>query len=90
MSDEDQASRGQPPPALPDGSMPTYDKHPLRRAGDGPSSPFGWGPDLDQFDQLGSTGHGPPRAESPLLVVALIVLSGVAVSVLIAALAVRV
>ncbi|RZT16686.1 hypothetical protein EV649_4219 [Kribbella sp. VKM Ac-2569] len=93
MSVEDQTSFGQPPPALPDGSMPTYDGHPLPGTGDGgpPSPPFGWGPDLDRFDQLdGADHHGSPHAESPLLIVALIILSGVAVSVLIAALAVRV
>jgi hypothetical protein len=92
VSDEDRTRHGQPPPALPDGSMPTYDSHPLPGTAHGgpPSSPFGWGPDLDRFDHLGGTGHGPPGAESPLLVVALIILSGVAVSVLIAAIAVRV
>ncbi|TDW83792.1 MULTISPECIES: hypothetical protein [Kribbella] len=95
MSVEDQASLGQPPPALPDGSIPTYVGHPLPGTGDGGplSPPFGWGPDLDRFDQLDSVdgaGHEPPRAESPLLIVALIILSGVAVSVLIAAIAVRV
>ena len=64
------------------------------RAGAGDSGPlstaFGWGPDLDRFDQLDRAGHAPPYAESPLLIVALIILSGVAVSVLIAAIAVRV
>ncbi|WP_327635495.1 hypothetical protein OHB24_36620 [Kribbella sp. NBC_00482] len=92
MSDEDQARTGQSRPALPDGSMPTYGSHPLPGTshGEPPSSPFGWGPALERFDHLDGTGHGPPRAESPLLVVALIILSGVAVSVLIAAIAVRV
>jgi hypothetical protein len=92
VSVEDQTSLGQPPPALPDGSMPTYGGHPLPGTGDGgpPSPPFGWGPDLDRFDQLDGADHGPSGAESPLLIVALIILSGVAVSVLIAALAVRV
>jgi hypothetical protein len=92
VSVEDQTSLGQPPPALPDGSMPTYDGHPLPGARDGepPSRPFGWGPDLDRFDQLDGADHGSPHAESPLLIVALIILSGVTVSVLIAALAVRV
>jgi hypothetical protein len=92
---EDQAEFRDPPPALPDGSMPTYGDHPLPGTGDaGPlSPPFGWGPDLDRFDQLDSVDradHESPHAESPLLIVALIILSGVAVSVLIAAIAVRV
>jgi len=52
------------------------------------SGPFGWGPDLERLDQFHD--HGPPATESPLLIVALIVLGGVAVSVLVAALAVRV
>lgn len=90
---EDQAEFRHPPPALPDGSIPTYGDHPLPGTADGESplsAPFGWGPDLDRFDQLDGTDHGSPRAESPLLIVALIILSGVAVSVLIAAIAVRV
>jgi hypothetical protein len=89
---EDQAEFRDPPPALPDGSMPTYGDHPLPGTGDaGPlSPPFGWGPDLNRFDQLDGADHGSPHAESPLLIVALIILSGVAVSVLIAAIAVRV
>jgi len=52
------------------------------------SGPFGWGPDLERLDRFDD--HGPPPAESPLLIVALIILGGVALSVLLAALAVRV
>jgi hypothetical protein len=92
VPDEEQAELRHPPPALPDGSMPTYGAHPLPGAADGvPSSgSFGWGPELDRLDRLDRATHSPPSAESPLLVVALIILGGVAVSVLIAALAVRV
>jgi len=90
---EDQAEFRHPPPALPDGSIPTYgdhslpgtihDKSPL-------SAPFGWGPDLDHLDDFDRTEHRRSSSESPLLIVALIILGGVAVSVLIAALSVRV
>ncbi|MET9271535.1 hypothetical protein [Kribbella sp. NPDC003557] len=91
MPDEEQAELRHPPPALPDGSMPTYGRHPLPGAAHGEqrwSGPFGWGPDLDRLDQVGD--HGPPSDESPLLIVALIILGGVALSVLVAALAVHV
>lgn len=84
MPEEEQAAapESHPPPALPDGSIPTYGGHPVD-----PPPPFGWGPDLGRFDEL---GHPAARGESPLLLVALIVLGGVAVSVLVAALSTRV
>lgn len=93
MPDEDQAEFRHPPPALPDGSMPTYGDHPLpgtTNYGSPFSSPFGWGPDLDHFDQFAHDEHRPSSSESPLLIVALIIVCGVAVSVLIAALAANV
>ena len=81
MPDEEQAA---PPdvhrPALPDGSIPTYGGHPLA---EDPPPPLGWGPDLSRFDEL---IHPTAHKASALLLVALIVLGGVAVSVLIAAL----
>jgi hypothetical protein len=83
MPDEDQAGF-RPPPALPDGSIPTYRGH---VPPDDSPSPFGWGPDLGRFDEL---DHSAPRRESPLLVVALIILGGVTVSVLLAALSTHV
>ncbi|MFF0267555.1 hypothetical protein [Kribbella sp. NPDC004536] len=79
MPAEEQAGY-RPPPALPDGSMPTYGRHTMPKS---PSPPFGWGPNLNRLDNL---GRHSPRGESPLLVVALIILGGVAVSVLVAAL----
>ncbi|TCC07948.1 hypothetical protein [Kribbella soli] len=92
MPDEEQAGLQPPPPALPDGSMPTYGGHPLPGTADreSQSGSFGWGPHLDRFDQLDAADPGKPSAESTLLVVALIILGGVAVSVLVAALSVRV
>ncbi|MGW6199955.1 hypothetical protein ACWF0M_27690 [Kribbella sp. NPDC055110] len=93
MPDEDQAELRPPPPALPDGSMPTYGDHPLPGIADDESplsGPFGWGPDLDRLDQFAHAGRRSPPAESPLLIVALIIIAGVALSVLIAALAVHV
>ncbi|MFD7159369.1 hypothetical protein ACFV9C_32555 [Kribbella sp. NPDC059898] len=83
MPDDDQAEF-KPPPPLPDGSMPTYGGHALP---EDPPPPFGWGPNLSRLDNL---EQAPPRAESPLLIVALIVLGGVAVSVLLAALSAHV
>ena len=79
MPEEEQAVPPEShPPALPDGRIPTYGGHPVDRP-----PPFGWGPDLSRFDEL---RHPKPPAESPLLVVALIVLGGVALSVLVAVL----
>ena len=49
VPDEDRAElRRQPPPALPDGSLPVYPSHPLPGTpGGGPPLPaFGWGPDF--------------------------------------------
>ena len=82
MPDEDQV-QFQAPPALPDGSIPTYAGHPLPH--DPP--PFGWGPDLERLDNLERPGA---RGESPLVVVALIILGGIVVSVLLAALSTHV
>ncbi|WP_410791267.1 hypothetical protein [Kribbella sp. C-35] len=93
MPAEEQAELRYPPPALPDGSMPTYGDHPLPGTADDESplsGPFGWGPDLDRLDQFARTEHHPSSAESPLLIVALIIVCGVVVSVLIAALAANV
>ncbi|TCC24625.1 hypothetical protein [Kribbella speibonae] len=91
MPAEEQAELRPSPPALPDGSMPTYDAHPLPGTADGESlsGPFAWGPDLDRLDHLPHTDSGPPT-ESTLLVVALIIVAGVALSVLVAAISVRV
>ncbi len=93
MPDEDQAEFRYPPPALPDGSMPTYGDHPLQGTAHDKSplsGPFGWGPDVGHLDDFDRTEHRRSSSESPLLIVALIILGGVAVSVLIAALSVRV
>jgi len=93
VPDEDQAEFRHPPPALPDGSIPTYGDHSLPGIADDESplsGPFGWGPDLDRLDQFTDVEHHSARTESPLLIVALIIVCGVAVSVLIAALAANV
>ncbi|WP_329000355.1 hypothetical protein OHA18_38720 [Kribbella sp. NBC_00709] len=80
----------QPPPALPDGSMPTYGGHaPPSSANGEPSwSPFGWGTDLDRLtEQRVRTSEPAGRA---LVFVAFVILYGGLVSALLAAIAVRV
>ncbi|MEU4191939.1 hypothetical protein AB0E69_08585 [Kribbella sp. NPDC026611] len=84
--------RRQPPPALPDGSMPTYDRYPLPgTAGGGPPmSPFGWGPDPGS----GRVAHtprdtGPPAAGRLLLITALLFICSVTVAGLLTVIALQ-
>jgi hypothetical protein len=78
-----------PPPALPDGSMPTYGGHGLPGGpnGEPPLSPFGWGPSLSYFDSKRVRSRAPVGSVLPF--VALLVLYGGIVSALLATLAVR-
>lgn len=81
--------RAAPPPALPDGSMPTYGGHALpgSAAGGPPLSPFGWGRDMSYFDQ---TVRTPTHTSRVLPFIAFLVLYGGIVSAMLAALAVQV
>jgi hypothetical protein len=78
-----------PPPALPDGSIPTYGGHglPGNANGEPPLSPFGWGPSLNYFDSKRIRMRAPVGSVLPFVV--LLVLYGGIVSVLLTALAVR-
>jgi hypothetical protein len=78
-----------PPPALPDGSIPTYGGHGLPGStnGEPPLSPFGWGPSLNYFDNKRVRARAPVGSVLPF--VALLVLYGGIVSALLTALAVR-
>jgi hypothetical protein len=69
----------EPPPALPDGSMPTYGSHPLpgMPGGDPPLAAFGWGPVLGDVNE-DPLGQGqPPRGGRVGLVVSLLVICSV-------------
>lgn len=81
--------RAVPPPALPDGSMPTYGGHGLPGGpnGEPPLSPFGWGPSLNYFDSKRVRSRAPVGSVLPFI--ALLVLYGGIVSALLATLAVR-
>ncbi|HET6985613.1 MAG TPA: hypothetical protein VFI00_03320 [Kribbella sp.] len=75
-------------PALPDGSIPTYDSHPLpgMPGGDPPFAPFGWGPDIGGDEEY-PLSHTKRRRKG--VVVGLLVLCSVLVAGLIAFAALR-
>lgn len=80
MSDQDRTAK--PRPALPDGSMPYYDTHPLpgMPGGDPPFAPFGWGP-APRGDDEWTLGHEqPPRRVRVALVVSLLVTCSIVVA----------
>ena len=79
-----------PPGPLPDGSIPLYGYHPPPGTpGGGPAQPrVGWGPDFGGEHEF---QHGGPQSRKHIsgLLLGLLVLGGVAVVVVIAALALR-
>jgi predicted metalloprotease len=79
-----------PPGPLPDGSIPVYGYHPPPGTpGGGPAQPrVGWGPDFGGEHEF---QHGGPQSRKHIsgLLLGLVVLGGVAVVVVIAALALR-
>lgn len=82
MPDQDWAGApGEPRPALPDGSMPTYGSYPLPGTPGGASAraAFGWGPEIGGDDEypLGQTTV--PRKGRIGLVVSLLVICSVMV-----------
>jgi predicted metalloprotease len=82
----------QPPGPLPDGSMPLYGSYPLpgTPGGEPPLPQVGWGPEFGGGRQYHFQHGGPqPKRRSTGLVVGLLLLGGVAVLVVVAALALR-
>jgi len=80
----------QPPGPLPDGSIPLYGSHPLpgTPGGEPAPPPVGWGPDFGGKRQIQHGGPQPKRRRTGLAV-SLLLLGGVAVAVVIAAVALR-
>ncbi|GAB2662471.1 hypothetical protein [Kribbella swartbergensis] len=74
----------QPPAALPDGSMPLYANHPLpgMPGGGPPLLGFGWGPDFS-----GTGDVAPPHRQRAGLAIGLLIICGLAIGLVIAALA---
>jgi predicted metalloprotease len=80
-----------PPGPLPDGSIPLYASYPLPGTpGGGPARPeVGWGPEFGTGRDYHFRHGGPPRRRRTGLAVGLFVIGGLAVAVVIAALAFR-
>ena len=80
----------QPPGPLPDGSIPLYGSYPLpgTPGGEPAPPPVGWGPDFGGKRQIQHGGPQPKRRRTGL-VVSLLLLGGVAVAVVTAAVALR-
>ena len=80
-----------PPPALPDGSMPSYDGHPLpgMPGGDPPPASYGWGPEFGDDEEY-PLGHGrPPLGGRRGMLIGLLIAGGVAFAVLVAVLVLK-
>lgn len=77
-----------PPPALPDGSMPSYDARPLpgMPGGDPPHASYGWGPEFGDDDEYPLGPGRPPLGGRRGVLVGLLVVGAVAVAALLAVL----
>jgi hypothetical protein len=92
VPDEDRAELPhQPPPALPDGSLPVYPAHPLPgMPGGSPRLPdFGWGLEFADDGELVADHSEPSRRRRITLVASLLVICGAALAVLIVVIATR-